>query len=83
MALWAAALVAAQPPASPLPSFALAAYSGGGRVELIDKAAQTVTVRLRPGREVGGGIGGVFRHGDKFRGRKMTNNFENYNSNMC
>ena len=45
-----AALVAAQPPASPLPSFALAAYSGGGRVELIDKAAQTVTVRLRPQR---------------------------------
>jgi CHASE2 domain-containing sensor protein len=45
-----AALVAAQPPAAPMPSFALAAYSGGGRVELIDAAAQTVTVRLRPQR---------------------------------
>jgi CHASE2 domain-containing sensor protein len=45
-----AAIVAAQPPASPLSSFALAAYSGGGRVQLIDKAAQTITVRLRPQR---------------------------------
>jgi len=43
-------LVAPQTPAAPLPSFALAAYSGGGRVELIDRAAQTVTVRLRPQR---------------------------------
>jgi len=32
-------------------SFALAAYSGGGRVELIDKHDQTVTVRLRPQRK--------------------------------
>ena len=33
-----------------VPSFALAAYSGGGRVELVDERAQTVVVRLRPQR---------------------------------
>ena len=33
------------------PSFALAAFSGGGRVELLDEGAQTVTVRLRPQRK--------------------------------
>jgi CHASE2 domain-containing sensor protein len=33
-----------------VPSFALAAYSGGGRIELIDESAQSVVVRLRPQR---------------------------------
>jgi CHASE2 domain-containing sensor protein len=31
----------------PLPSFGLAAYSGGGRIELLDESAQSVVVRLR------------------------------------
>jgi CHASE2 domain-containing sensor protein len=31
----------------PLPSFGLAAYSGGGRIELLDEGAQSVVVRLR------------------------------------
>jgi len=33
-----------------VPSFGLAAYSGGGRVELIDERSQTVLVRMRPPR---------------------------------
>ncbi|MEO7709251.1 MAG: CHASE2 domain-containing protein [Caldimonas sp.] len=33
------------------PSFALAAFSGGGRVELLDEGTQTATVRLRPQRK--------------------------------
>jgi hypothetical protein len=52
---------AAAPDASPEPatareeltaSFALAAFSGGGRVELPDEGAQTVTVRVRPQRRL-------------------------------
>ena len=34
-----------------VPSLALAAYSGGGRISLIDERQQTVTVRLRPQRK--------------------------------
>jgi CHASE2 domain-containing sensor protein len=37
--------------ASLMPALPLAAYSGGGRVELIDKGDQTVLVRMRPQRE--------------------------------
>ncbi|HEX4235656.1 MAG TPA: CHASE2 domain-containing protein [Caldimonas sp.] len=34
-----------------IPSFALAAFSGGGRVEMLDKRAQNALVRLRPQRQ--------------------------------
>ena len=41
---------AGQGASAPLAAFGLAAYSGGGRVELVDEIAQSVVVRLRPQR---------------------------------
>jgi CHASE2 domain-containing sensor protein len=35
---------------APVPVFGLAAYTGGGRIELIDEVAQSIVVRLRPQR---------------------------------
>jgi hypothetical protein len=46
----AAGAAGSAPEVAWVPSFALAAYSGGGRVELVDEVAQNIVVRLRPQR---------------------------------
>src|SRR5262245_15440155 len=60
---------------------------GGGSVPLEEVAPlgderhvgrSGLSVRRRQGREVGVGVGRVFRHGDQSRGRKTTKNSQNY-----